>query len=280
MTKIYRLSSHDTILFNHSKGLCPNVGFHLHDGCEVYFFISGDANYLIEKNIYPMKYGDLFITNEHEVHAPFFNSDCIYERIYIQFDPKVARNLSTTTCDLLNCFYNRPAGHKNKIALDRIQLEEINFLFSKIENACNKNIWGNDIIKMSAFAELLVFINRIFMDMKTDEDNGQMGQKLFPILDFIDCNLDQDLNLEIFEKTFYINKYYLCRIFKKATGMNLHEYIIFKRVARAKKLLMEGKSVTETCHLSGFNDYSNFIRTFKRTVGISPGKYSKIAIGK
>jgi len=62
--------------------------------------------------------------------------------------------------------------------------------------------------------------------------------------------------------------------------MNLHEYIIFKRVARAKKLLMEGKSVTETCHLSGFNDYSNFIRTFKRTVGISPGKYSKIAIGK
>lgn len=39
--------------------------------------------------------------------------------------------------------------------------------------------------------------------------------------------------------------------------------ILIKKVANAKRPLSEGKSVAETCELSDFNDYSNFIRTFK-----------------
>ncbi|WP_081743881.1 helix-turn-helix domain-containing protein [Eisenbergiella tayi] len=48
-----------------------------------------------------------------------------------------------------------------------------------------------------------------------------------------------------------------------------------KKTAAAKQLLAEGKTVTETCYLSGFNDYNNFIRTFKKITGTSPGQYQK-----
>ncbi|MBQ3028199.1 MAG: AraC family transcriptional regulator, partial [Lachnospiraceae bacterium] len=41
----------------------------------------------------------------------------------------------------------------------------------------------------------------------------------------------------------------------------------------AKALLQEGASVTEACYRSGFNDYANFIRSFKKVTGVSPGKY-------
>ncbi|MFD2879573.1 hypothetical protein ACFTAO_32220 [Paenibacillus rhizoplanae] len=34
--------------------------------------------------------------------------------------------------------------------------------------------------------------------------------------------------------------------------------------------------MSDTCYLSGFNDYANFIRTFKNITGIPPGKYGKI----
>ena len=38
-------------------------------------------------------------------------------------------------------------------------------------------------------------------------------------------------------------------------------------------MLAEGKSVTDTALSCGFNDYANFIRTFKQAVGVPPGKY-------
>ncbi len=38
---------------------------------------------------------------------------------------------------------------------------------------------------------------------------------------------------------------------------------------------MDGKNVSDACLMSGFNDYSNFIRSFKKKTGISPGHYAK-----
>ena len=62
-------------------------------------------------------------------------------------------------------------------------------------------------------------------------------------------------------------------MFNRYCGTTVTKYIISKRITEAKKLLSNGKSVTETAFASGFNDYANFIRTFKKTVGVPPGKY-------
>ena len=40
-------------------------------------------------------------------------------------------------------------------------------------------------------------------------------------------------------------------------------------------MLQSGKNVTETAFACGFDDYANFIRVFKNTVGVPPGKYAK-----
>jgi AraC-like DNA-binding protein len=46
-------------------------------------------------------------------------------------------------------------------------------------------------------------------------------------------------------------------------------------VALAKTCLSEGLSLSETCYQSGFADYSNFIRSFTKLAGTSPGKYAR-----
>jgi YesN/AraC family two-component response regulator len=106
-------------------------------------------------------------------------------------------------------------------------------------------------------------------------ENTSIPDKLIPILQYIEDNIDKDLSLDVLEHSFYIDKFYLSRLFKKVTGSNLHEFILYKRISRAKQLLSNGNSAIEACALSGFNDYSNFHRIFKRTVGVSPGKYKK-----
>lgn len=58
--------------------------------------------------------------------------------------------------------------------------------------------------------------------------------------------------------------------------LRVTKYIVSKRITEAKKLLATEKSVTDTAFMCGFNDYANFIRTFKKAVGVPPGKYKTI----
>ncbi|QHW35521.1 helix-turn-helix transcriptional regulator (plasmid) [Paenibacillus rhizovicinus] len=114
--------------------------------------------------------------------------------------------------------------------------------------------------------DILVLIHRAFSDQRERVSDGgeELPQKLAPILEYIDLHLQDSISLELLEKQFYVNRHYLNRLFKSYTGSTIHEYIIYKRIATAKRLLVEGSTVTESCLQSGFNDYTAFSRMFKK----------------
>ena len=78
-------------------------------------------------------------------------------------------------------------------------------------------------------------------------------------------------------KNTYVSVNQLCRLFTRYCGTTVTKYITSKRITEAKKRLEEGKSVTDTAFMCGFNDYANFIRVFKKAVGVPPGKYKKFS---
>ncbi len=277
MAEVYGINPQKNIVYMHSRSEIIPINFHLHDGFEIYFLISGDVNYFIEKKVYPLKYGDLIITNNYEVHTPAFQSGKEYERVIVQFDSEIPEKFSTQGFNLLECFNNRPLGLNNKISLGKSQVTELLSLFARIETAANSDASGSEILKTTAFIDLLVFINRVFAGSRSEEDHPHVPEKLLPIMDYIDDNLENELSLVTLENRFYLNRFYLSRLFKESTGINIHEYITFKRISKAKKLLSSDCSVTDACSLSGFSDYSNFIRVFKKIVGVPPGQYKKIS---
>lgn len=278
MLDLYYSKSDYCIDYSHTTTENPqNMDFHLHDRFEIYLFISGKVKYFIENKVYSLKYGDILIMNSHEIHKPFFVSDCIYERIVIHFDPMIAKLFSQPELDLLNCFIYRPKGEQNKINLTKDQLNEVLNLLMKIEKANNDSISMPEArtLKLLYFIELLIRLNSIFTNSLHHAAQPGMPDILVAIIGYIDQNLCGDLSLSVFEEKFFINRFYLSRLFKKNTGSGLHEYILYKRISLAKKLLAEGYNVTSTASLCGFNDYSNFLRTFKKAVGITPGRYHK-----
>ncbi len=266
-----------SVNYSHMKLENPaQADFHLHDKFEIYFFISGNVNCFIEKKVYQLHYGDLLLMNSHEIHKPSFAPGAPYERIAVHFDAAIPQALSSPSFNLLNCFTNRPAGENNLVRMSRKQREEIIKLFGKMELLSNETSNGSDVLKLAVFLELLVLINRAFSGAPAHEGEKPMVPgKLVPVLDYIDSHLESNLSLENLEHRFYINRFYLTRLFKQVTNSSLHEYIQYKRISRAKKMLSDGLNVTEACARSGFNDYSNFLRMFKRTVGISPGQFRK-----
>ncbi|MFD0695646.1 helix-turn-helix domain-containing protein [Paenibacillus sp. GCM10027628] len=276
MQELYQ-NLHQAINFRHGVTHDPgHLDFHRHhDLYEIYFFLTGDVHYFIEKQVYPLQYGDLLIMHSNELHRPNFQSKKQrYENIVIHFNPKLIQAFSSPQFDLLHCFNSRVLGEKNRMRLTPQQITDIMELYERMDiHSRSQARAGSEVLYVSAFIELLVFINRLFQSQGKQEEQVMIPDKLTSLLTYIDENLDQDLSLDVLEQVVFMNRSYLCRLFKKHTGSTIHEHILFKRIAKAKLLLREGSTVTDACQLAGFNDYSNFIRTFKKAVGLPPRQY-------
>ncbi|MCL6590629.1 MAG: AraC family transcriptional regulator [Firmicutes bacterium] len=275
MLNSYFANSSLWIDFKHTVSIPDqNTQFHLHDNFEIFFFISGGANFFVEREVYPLKYGDLILINNHEIHKASFSSGQPYERYVLHFEPELAAMFSTPSFNLLACFTKRPQGEHNKINLTVAGVAELLKLFTRLENLKANHTPGFDILQLSCFIEILVLINQFFLQIKAPaREHSGIPAVLIPVLDYIENHLAEELTLQALSQQFFMNPSYLSRLFKKGIGSNIHEFIIYKRLAYAKKLLIQGYNVTETCTLCGFNDYANFLRMFKRKVGLSPHQY-------
>ena len=94
-------------------------------------------------------------------------------------------------------------------------------------------------------------------------------------MQYIKEHLNEPICLSALAQQQHISENYLCTQFKQHTGLTLRAYLLDRKIQCAKNLLQQGASVTDACYHSGFNDYANFIRSFTKVVGISPGKYKK-----
>ena len=65
----------------------PAVDFHEHEFYEVFFFLSGDVNYIIEGRTYQLRPGDILLTDNRDIHKPDIRPGKPYERFVIWIDP-------------------------------------------------------------------------------------------------------------------------------------------------------------------------------------------------
>lgn len=72
---------------------------------------------------------------------------------------------------------------------------------------------------------------------------------------------------------FYYSADYINRVFKYKYNMSLRKYIISERIKLSEKFMNDGISAKKSGELSGFGNYSNFIRTYKKYRGITPCEY-------
>ena len=87
---------------------------------------------------------------------------------------------------------------------------------------------------------------------------------------YIAENLTEELSLERIAKAFFISKFYLCRAFKSYVGSSLHNFIVAKRIALAKKLIDSGEVASSVAYKVGFGDYSAFYRAYVKHIGKAP----------
>lgn len=257
----------------YSEAKSTNLDMHVHDCCEVFLCLSGGNSFLIDGVPYEAKDGDLFILNQFEHHKITADPERLFARFVLQVHPEYLYANSTENTDLSHCFYTRGPGISHKISLDNSEIAEIEQLFILFRR---DNGFGDDILKNAAVNSMLILVNRLFMK-RAEIDNAVSpdNETVASTISYINENFAQELTLERLAKNAFVSVNQLCKLFKSRFGTTVAKYIMSKRISEAKKLLLQGKSVSETAIACGFSDYANFIRVFKKFVGVSPGKYNK-----
>jgi len=99
--------------------------------------------------------------------------------------------------------------------------------------------------------------------------------RLRAVVDYVEEYLDASPTLEQLAAVARLSVYHFARQFKRATGLPPHQFVIRRRVERAKQLLQTGGgfSLAEVAARVGFSDQSQFTHHFKRLVGVTPGQF-------
>jgi AraC-like DNA-binding protein len=90
----------------------------------------------------------------------------------------------------------------------------------------------------------------------------------------LDRRYDTPITIEDLSRAVALSPYYLIRAFKRVYKQTPHQYLIGRRIARAKELLRYSDvSITEICAAVGFESLGSFSTLFRKVAGVSPHAY-------
>lgn len=99
-------------------------------------------------------------------------------------------------------------------------------------------------------------------------------QQLVRARAFIDAHSDLPLDLEQIARHASFSRYHFLRLFRDTFAQTPHQYLVQRRIERAKSLLAEGElSITEVCFAVGFQSLGSFSALFHRCAGAPPSAY-------
>ncbi|MEV6296606.1 AraC family transcriptional regulator [Streptomyces sp. NPDC051896] len=95
--------------------------------------------------------------------------------------------------------------------------------------------------------------------------------------ELLDARVVEGLPLEEAARLLHAHPAHLVRAFGGAYGIAPHQYLMSRRVGRARRLLLDGLAPGEVAPATGFYDQAHLTRHFKKLVGVTPGRYRACA---
>jgi AraC family transcriptional regulator len=94
------------------------------------------------------------------------------------------------------------------------------------------------------------------------------------VIDYIEANLSRNLLLAELSALISMSPYHFARLFRDSTGLAPHQYLIRRRIERAKALLTDpARSLADIAREVGYESQSNFTSAFRKITGSTPKVY-------
>ncbi len=238
---------------------------HNHNDYEILLFLEGDARYLVEDKTYALEPGDLIVIRRHEFHRIYHNSPAPYRRVVLMVSPDFFKKNACAGYEAQ--FLDAPAGTGHKIAAGLVHSSGLYDAFLRYKKYSDNYRLPQDApVLRSIVIEILYLTNQVNQFSAPDLAKTPIRSVIL----YLNSHYASPITLDALQEKFFLSKYYLCREFRKATGMTVHTYICRKRLTRVRELHALGKSISSAALEAGFHDYSSFYRAFQKEYGCPP----------
>lgn len=101
-------------------------------------------------------------------------------------------------------------------------------------------------------------------------------RKLQKLYDYIEDALAEDVGLNDLAKAVDLTPHHFSRAFKVATGLSPHQYVVERRITRAREMLETGTHpLADVAYATGFSSQAHMTDVFRRKLGVTPGAYRR-----
>jgi AraC-like DNA-binding protein len=156
---------------------------------------------------------------------------------------------------------------------------DVNRIFKTLSLEVQEDGFARLIVIRSLVTELAVYLLRLFTPSPTELENYRLevDKARYPVrrvFEYLRDHFAQHLDLDDLASVAGLSKYHLERVFKEATGLSPHTYMLLLRVERAKELLaISDEPIAAIASSLNFSHQSHFTNVFKKFTGVTPGAY-------
>lgn len=150
-------------------------------------------------------------------------------------------------------------------------------LLNELYHIADSSILNRDMKIYEKIITLLTLLMEENEEPEISKHNSPHKRELQNVKNYLDTHYAEKIKLDKLAKEFYINKFYLTRIFKEQFGISVTGYLLQIRITHAKQLLrFTDMPISEIAQKCGMSDANYFSRIFRKIEGTSPGNFRKL----
>jgi Response regulator containing CheY-like receiver domain and AraC-type DNA-binding domain len=228
------------------------------------FFIvrEGSGTILYNKTSYPLSAGDCAFIDCSQGYSQYSSANHLWSLTWVHFNGQNMKDI-----------YQKFSERSGKPVFHASQTNSYTDLISSIFSLASSQEYVKDMSLNASLSALLTYIMKDCWVYANDKNN-KPKKNIEEIHSYIDDHYKEKISLEALADHFYINKFYLTRIFKEQYGVSIMTYLNQARINHAKEQLRFSKDNLDTIGIAcGFQNGSYFSKVFLKLEGITPNKF-------
>lgn len=266
-------------VYQDTKSTQNELPDHVHDWYEIVYVHRGQGAFLIDRTVYGMRPGDLFLIPGNTIHRALPDADDPVTSTAVFFGPElVAMPSLGESFDYLQSFRWSRSNRSYHIRCG----DELRAVIERALNEIDTELRES---KTGVRHAVSLLVQRLLLAVGRESYGGPSrppaASAIHPTwmrdaLLYIDQHYANEIGLGELSKRASVSPAHFSRVFKQSTGMNVSAFIAMKRIVKSKELLLEtDQTVAQVAAACGFENMPHFHRLFRRIVGRTPSAYRR-----
>jgi AraC-like DNA-binding protein/mannose-6-phosphate isomerase-like protein (cupin superfamily) len=264
-------------IFRNFRAEDATTRWHYHKEIEMLLVLEGKLDVYIEEELIHLDKEEVVLIGSSDLHRDRSWADPGLNYVVFQFD--LQHYFDQSTIPYLRYFSETGQS-----------LSRLNYILQENDKAkavivqCVKDIFAEWMKKEDGYEiAVSILIKRILLTLLRNDTRNILRYKdqtdhirLKPVFDYIEQNLHTRIGVEEASKAANISYYYFVKYFKKVLGISFMDYVNFKKMKEAEKILLtQDISVAQVGEAIGMPNMAHFYKTFKKFNHCSPHEFRK-----